>query len=52
VRCSSDVVAAQTDYGYPFASAIEKDNIVGVQFHPEKSQRAGMAVLRNFLQRF
>lgn len=52
VRCSSDVVAAHTDYGYPFASAIERDNIVGVQFHPEKSQRAGMAVLRNFMQRF
>jgi glutamine amidotransferase len=52
VRCSPEVVAARTDYGYPFASAIEKDNIVGVQFHPEKSQRAGMAVLRNFIQRF
>lgn len=52
VRCAPEVVAAHTQYGRPFVSAIEKDNIVGVQFHPEKSQRAGMAVLRNFMQRF
>jgi glutamine amidotransferase len=52
VRCAPEIVAAQTDYGYPFTSAIEKDNIVGVQFHPEKSQRAGMALLRNFMRRY
>lgn len=52
VRCAPSVVAAHTQYGRPFVSAIEQDNIVGVQFHPEKSQRAGMAVLRNFVQRF
>ena len=52
LRSSSDEVAGETRYGYPFASVVERDNIVGVQFHPEKSQRAGMAVFRNFLQRF
>ncbi len=52
VRCEDGIVAAETDYGYQFVSAIEQGNMVGVQFHPEKSQRAGMALLRNFLRRF
>ncbi len=38
-----------TDYGVEFASAIQRDNLCGVQFHPEKSQRVGMCILRNFL---
>jgi glutamine amidotransferase len=37
-----------TNYGYDFASVIAKDNIWGVQFHPEKSQEVGLAMLRNF----
>jgi len=37
-------------YGVPFASAIEKDNIIGVQFHPEKSHRFGKQLLRNFVE--
>jgi glutamine amidotransferase len=36
-------------YGYPFIAAVEKDNIVGVQFHPEKSHKYGMAILKNFI---
>jgi glutamine amidotransferase len=35
-------------YGYPFTVGIEKENILGVQFHPEKSHRFGMQLLRNF----
>jgi glutamine amidotransferase len=43
-------VAATTDYGLPFAAAIARDNIFGVQFHPEKSQEAGIQILRNFVR--
>ena len=37
-----------TDYGWEFDSAISKENIYGVQFHPEKSHRFGMQILKNF----
>jgi glutamine amidotransferase len=43
-------IVAQTPYGHPFVSAVAKNNIYGVQFHPEKSQRAGFRVLRNFVE--
>ena len=42
---------AHTDYGITFASAIERDNLVAVQFHPEKSGPVGLRVLANFLER-
>ena len=42
------IVAARTDYGITFASAVWQDNIFGVQFHPEKSQDAGLEILGNF----
>jgi len=42
--------AAQTDYGFHFTSAVQRDNLCGVQFHPEKSQRVGQRVLENFFQ--
>jgi glutamine amidotransferase len=42
-------VAAQTDYGGPFACAIARDNLFATQFHPEKSSDQGLALYRNFL---
>jgi glutamine amidotransferase len=45
----SDDLLAATSYESMFPSAIEKDNIFGVQFHPEKSHDAGMRILRNFV---
>jgi imidazole glycerol-phosphate synthase subunit HisH len=44
-----DTVAV-TDYGGAFSGAVERGNVMGVQFHPEKSGRAGMRVLRNFVE--
>ena len=43
------VVAATTHYGADFASAIYHDNVFATQFHPEKSQRAGLQLLENFV---
>jgi glutamine amidotransferase len=42
------VVAGETEYGVNYASVVAKDNICGVQFHPEKSQGAGLRLLSNF----
>lgn len=52
VVCDSpDVTIAETDYGGSFASSIARDNVMGVQFHPEKSHRFGMQLLENFAKR-
>ena len=45
-----EVIAATTEYGVRFTSALARDNIFAVQFHPEKSQHAGLALLANFLR--
>ena len=42
----------RTEYGQVFTSAIEHENIVGVQFHPEKSHRFGMGLLKNFVEKY
>ena len=47
-----DVVIGRTEYGVSFASAVGAGNVVATQFHPEKSQAAGLAVLENFVKRF
>ncbi len=44
----SSVVAAVTEYGHPFASAVWKGNVVACQFHPEKSQAVGLQIIKNF----
>ncbi len=45
-----DGVIATTNYGEPFAAAVERDNVFGVQFHPEKSGDAGLQILKNFCE--
>jgi imidazole glycerol-phosphate synthase subunit HisH len=44
----SDSIIGKTDYGASFASVVRQNNICGVQFHPEKSQDAGLKLLKNF----
>lgn len=49
VRCKSeDDILATTHYGFNFTSAIQRGHIIGTQFHPEKSHKYGMTVLKNF----
>jgi len=45
-----DCVVATTDYGNSIIVSVEKENIVGTQFHPEKSQKNGLIILENFLK--
>ena len=45
-----NATASVTNYGGPFTGVVERDNVMGVQFHPEKSASVGLQVLRNFVE--
>ena len=45
----ASIVATRTTYGEPFASSIWRDNVFATQFHPEKSQKVGLQLLKNFV---
>jgi glutamine amidotransferase len=49
VAASSDDVVAEADYAGPITAIVARDNMAGTQFHPEKSQRLGLALIANFL---
>ena len=48
-KACEDLIA-QTDYGGPLTAIVARDTVAGTQFHPEKSQRLGLALIANFLQ--
>ena len=51
IHCRNDTdVLATSDYGGQFPAVVGKDNMIGTQFHPEKSQTAGLKLLHNFLR--
>lgn len=50
VPTDASVIAAETDYGGPFCAAVWRDNVFATQFHPEKSQAVGLAMLKNFAE--
>lgn len=49
-QAAASDIAATTDYGGPVVAAVARDNMIGTQFHPEKSQHAGLRLIENFLE--
>jgi glutamine amidotransferase len=47
---NTNEVLAETEYGIRFASMVGRDNILGIQCHPEKSQKIGLRILQNFIE--
>ena len=45
-----EVTIASSDYGRDFAAIVGRDNVLGVQFHPEKSQKVGLRMVANFVR--
>lgn len=50
IPADADDVLTMTEYGVSFASSVERELIIGMQFHPEKSQQRGLQVLKNFVE--
>jgi glutamine amidotransferase len=50
VPANSEDIVATVDYGVRFTAIVQRENIFGVQFHPEKSQQTGLQILSNFLE--
>ena len=50
--CEAKFISAKANYGMEITASVEKDNIYGVQFHPEKSQTAGLKLLRSFFSQY
>jgi len=47
---NNEDILTTTNYGHEFVSSFERENIIGVQFHPEKSHKYGMTILKNFIE--
>lgn len=45
-------VLVSAEYGYEFVAGVERDNVIGVQFHPEKSHKFGMKIYENFIRNY
>jgi glutamine amidotransferase len=51
VKCEEEKnIMLKTNYGMEFVSGVSKDNIFGVQFHPEKSHKYGMNLMKKFIE--
>jgi glutamine amidotransferase len=50
VVCDEEYIIGKTIYGYEFVSAVNKDNVFGLQPHPEKSHNGGLNILKNFVK--
>lgn len=48
-RCEDQYILAKFEYGDQLTAAVQKDNVVGMQFHPEKSQKIGLGAMKSFL---
>ena len=49
LKINKEYIISETNYENNFCSSLQKENIYGVQFHPEKSQKAGQKLINNFL---